>query len=231
MRRQDHPRCASITCMIRHYVARRAQVTEGHPHNAAYGASAPARRSRPPRAPWSSFGRALPGPQSQLIRQEPAPTASNGHNTQHATGHPPAAPAYAWATLQISGGGALSRHEDPCCCGWGRCCHLGRGARLFAVGVPMVSATPAFAGVFVGVVAVYLAVAPQRRVKRLASIGRFKRTRSYLKRQVGSLYERLPCRLLAESLPTALQVPRDVEYHHAVETRRWEGGEHAVMPL
>jgi hypothetical protein len=34
VRRQDHPRCASITCMIRHYVARRAQVTEGHPHNA-----------------------------------------------------------------------------------------------------------------------------------------------------------------------------------------------------
>jgi hypothetical protein len=33
-RRQDHEHCASITCMIRHYVARRAQVTEGHPHNA-----------------------------------------------------------------------------------------------------------------------------------------------------------------------------------------------------
>jgi hypothetical protein len=28
-------RSASITSMIRHYVARRAQVTEGHPHNAA----------------------------------------------------------------------------------------------------------------------------------------------------------------------------------------------------
>ena len=35
MRRQDHEHCASITCMIRHYVARRAQVTEGHPHSAA----------------------------------------------------------------------------------------------------------------------------------------------------------------------------------------------------
>jgi hypothetical protein len=34
VRRQDHPRCASITCMIRHYVARRAQVIEDHPHNA-----------------------------------------------------------------------------------------------------------------------------------------------------------------------------------------------------
>jgi len=33
-RRQDHEYRASITCMIRHYVARRAQVTEGHPHNA-----------------------------------------------------------------------------------------------------------------------------------------------------------------------------------------------------
>jgi hypothetical protein len=28
-------RSASITSMIRHYVARRAKVTEGHPHNAA----------------------------------------------------------------------------------------------------------------------------------------------------------------------------------------------------
>jgi len=35
VRRQDHPSCASITCMIRHYVARRAQVIEDHPHNAA----------------------------------------------------------------------------------------------------------------------------------------------------------------------------------------------------
>jgi hypothetical protein len=29
VRRQDQERCASITSMIRHYVARRAQVTEG----------------------------------------------------------------------------------------------------------------------------------------------------------------------------------------------------------
>ena len=35
VRRQDQEHCASITCMIRHYVARRAQVTEGHPHSAA----------------------------------------------------------------------------------------------------------------------------------------------------------------------------------------------------
>jgi len=34
VRRQDQERCASITCMIRHYVARRAQVIEDHPHNA-----------------------------------------------------------------------------------------------------------------------------------------------------------------------------------------------------
>jgi hypothetical protein len=34
VRRQDQEHYASITCMIRHYVARRAQVTEGHPHNA-----------------------------------------------------------------------------------------------------------------------------------------------------------------------------------------------------
>ena len=54
----------------------------------------------------------------------------------------------------------------------------------------MVSAALAFAGVLIGVVAVYLAVAPQRRVKRLASIDTFRRTRSYLKRQIGSLYER-----------------------------------------
>jgi hypothetical protein len=36
-RRQDHEYRASMTCMIRHYVARRAQVTEGHPHNADEG--------------------------------------------------------------------------------------------------------------------------------------------------------------------------------------------------
>jgi hypothetical protein len=38
VRRQDHARCASITYMIRHYVARRAQVIEDHPHNAAFRA-------------------------------------------------------------------------------------------------------------------------------------------------------------------------------------------------
>jgi hypothetical protein len=31
VRRQNQERCGSITCMIRHYVARRAQVTEGQP--------------------------------------------------------------------------------------------------------------------------------------------------------------------------------------------------------
>lgn len=35
VRRQDQERCASITRMIKHHVARRAQVAEGHPHNAA----------------------------------------------------------------------------------------------------------------------------------------------------------------------------------------------------
>ena len=35
VRRQCRERCASITSMIRHYVARRAKVTGGHPHNAA----------------------------------------------------------------------------------------------------------------------------------------------------------------------------------------------------
>ena len=34
VRRQNQKHCASITCMIRHYVARRAQVIEDHPHNA-----------------------------------------------------------------------------------------------------------------------------------------------------------------------------------------------------
>jgi hypothetical protein len=33
-RRQEQEHCASITCMIRHYVARRAKVIEDHPHNA-----------------------------------------------------------------------------------------------------------------------------------------------------------------------------------------------------
>jgi hypothetical protein len=35
VRRQNQEPCASITCMIRHYVARRAKVIEDHPHNAA----------------------------------------------------------------------------------------------------------------------------------------------------------------------------------------------------
>jgi hypothetical protein len=39
VRRQDHACCASITCMIRHYVARRAKVIEDHPHNAEKSAS------------------------------------------------------------------------------------------------------------------------------------------------------------------------------------------------
>ena len=49
VRRQDHPRCASITYMIRHYVARRARVIEDHPHNAAYSAAGLPRTPR--RAP------------------------------------------------------------------------------------------------------------------------------------------------------------------------------------
>jgi hypothetical protein len=35
VRHQDRKLCASITCMIRHYVARRAKVIFDHPHNAA----------------------------------------------------------------------------------------------------------------------------------------------------------------------------------------------------
>jgi hypothetical protein len=34
VRLQDWKLCASITCMIRHYVARRAKVIFDHPHNA-----------------------------------------------------------------------------------------------------------------------------------------------------------------------------------------------------
>jgi hypothetical protein len=34
VRSQDQELCASITCMIRHYVARRAEVIFDHPHNA-----------------------------------------------------------------------------------------------------------------------------------------------------------------------------------------------------
>ena len=35
VRRQNREHSASITCMIRHYVARRAKVIFDHPHNAA----------------------------------------------------------------------------------------------------------------------------------------------------------------------------------------------------
>lgn len=48
----------------------------------------------------------------------------------------------------------------------------------------------AVAGVLVGVVAVYLAVAPQRLVKRLRSIDRFLQGRRHLKRHIGQLFER-----------------------------------------
>jgi hypothetical protein len=40
VRRQNQEHCASITCMIRHYVARRAKVIEDHPHNAESSAHA-----------------------------------------------------------------------------------------------------------------------------------------------------------------------------------------------
>jgi hypothetical protein len=35
VRLQNQVHCASITCMIRHYVARRAKVIFDHPHNGA----------------------------------------------------------------------------------------------------------------------------------------------------------------------------------------------------
>ena len=38
VRRQDQEHSASITCMIRHYVARRAKVIFDHPHNAEMSA-------------------------------------------------------------------------------------------------------------------------------------------------------------------------------------------------
>ena len=45
-------------------------------------------------------------------------------------------------------------------------------------------------GIVVGAMAAYLAVAPQRSVKRLGSIERFRRTRGHMKRRIGDLYER-----------------------------------------
>src|SRR5262249_23705301 len=65
-------------------------------------------------------------------------------------------------------------------------CRLG----LLFAGVPMMTTALAFTGVLIGLAAVYLAVAPQRSVKRRASIDRFRRARSNLKLQIGSLYER-----------------------------------------
>jgi len=46
VRRQDQKLCASITCMIRHYVARRAKVIFDHPHNADERATAKTSRAR-----------------------------------------------------------------------------------------------------------------------------------------------------------------------------------------
>jgi hypothetical protein len=52
VRRHDQEHCASITCMIRHYVARRAKVIEDHPHHAAeravFGVANARRRCRQP---------------------------------------------------------------------------------------------------------------------------------------------------------------------------------------
>src|SRR6266487_1197975 len=45
VRRQDQKLCASITCMIRHYVARRAKVIFDHPHNAESSASRAAHKN------------------------------------------------------------------------------------------------------------------------------------------------------------------------------------------
>jgi hypothetical protein len=49
-------RSASITSMIRHYVARRAQVTEGHPHNAEMSESHRAWRRRLTGTTWIRKG-------------------------------------------------------------------------------------------------------------------------------------------------------------------------------
>jgi hypothetical protein len=48
----------------------------------------------------------------------------------------------------------------------------------------------ALIGVVVGVAAVYFAVAPQRSIRRLGSVERFRRARRHLKRELGSLFER-----------------------------------------
>jgi hypothetical protein len=47
VRRQDQEHSASITCMIRHYVARRAKVIFDHPHNADERLSTEDRRAAP----------------------------------------------------------------------------------------------------------------------------------------------------------------------------------------
>jgi hypothetical protein len=64
VRLQDQGHCASITCMIRHYVARRAQVTEGHPHNADVSTRASLRGQPERRA--ASHG--MPSPRIRALR-------------------------------------------------------------------------------------------------------------------------------------------------------------------
>jgi hypothetical protein len=68
VRCQDQEHCASITCMIRHYVARRAEVIFDHPHNAAlryveHRASAASLATRTASAypPIGADSRSMPG--------------------------------------------------------------------------------------------------------------------------------------------------------------------------
>jgi hypothetical protein len=61
VRRQDQKLCASITCMIRHYVARRAKVIFDHPHNAAAGARGQAGSGSGPDRSLAASAGGLPG--------------------------------------------------------------------------------------------------------------------------------------------------------------------------
>jgi hypothetical protein len=87
VRRQCRKRCASIADMIRHYVARRAQVIEDHPHNAESGALPATYRNADQRMHLHGSSACLESYRHCQIAAEYAPTidADSAMAEQHRT--------------------------------------------------------------------------------------------------------------------------------------------------
>ena len=132
MRRQDQEHCASITCMIRHYVARRAQVTEGHPHNAA------SRVMRPGSPRQSSSCGSRPA----TLSATRSPCSSPGFGTATSGWAPLRSLPPAWWRCRRAGpvGGPPGRFGAGCihkgAVGWLRCGDRGMTLDLYSADSP-----------------------------------------------------------------------------------------------